>query len=173
MISVMEDRMTGFAFHPKFEKIKGKKVLKSLEVEFLESGSEIDKKTIENINEKELDKLQEQLLYSVIMNLGIELSRNEAKRLSKIAKKLKVTNMFKICIISEHEDGTMDIKIEFIKSGYFCNEFAYIENISKSDLKQIEDILSDNTENNLKCTRQCEATTYRDSLMVIYQKINK
>lgn len=173
MISVMEDRMTGFAFHPKFEKIKGKKVLKSLEVEFLESGREIDKKTIENINEKELDKLQEQLLYSVIMNLGIELSRNEAKKFSKIAKKLKVANMFKICIISEYEDGTMDIKIDFIKSGYFCDEFAYIENVSKSDFKQIQQILSDNTGNNLKCTSQCEAATYRDSLTVIYQKINK
>ena len=116
MISVMEDRITGFAFHPKFKKIKGKKVLKSLEVEFLESGREIDKKTIENINEKELDKLQEQLLYSVIMNLGIELSRNEAKKFSKIAKKLEVANMFKICIISEYEDGTMDIKIDFIRN---------------------------------------------------------
>lgn len=172
MISVMEDRITGFAFHPEFEEIKGVKVLKSLKIEFLETGREIDTRTIEKINEKELDRLQEQLLYSVIMNLGIASNRIEAEKLSKIAKTLGVTNMFKICIIRENEDGTKCIRIDFIKSGYHPEGY-YIKSASESDLKQIEEILSDNTENNLKCTRQCEAITVRDSLEVIYQRINQ
>ena len=59
MISTMiENRITGFEFHPVFEKIKGEEVLKSLKVEFLEKGWVISETTIDTISEEELDRLQ-------------------------------------------------------------------------------------------------------------------
>ena len=164
---VIENRITGFEFHPAFEKIKGEEVLKSLKVEFLEKGWVISETTIDTISEEELDRLQEQLLYSVIMNLGIAKNRIEAEKLAKIAKRLEVVNMFKIQM---PKNGATEI--DFIKSGYFAAS-SQIRNVPHSKFQLLEDILSDHTENNLKCTRQCEAVTYLDSLAVIEQKINR
>ncbi len=165
--TMIENRITGFEFYPEFEKDDGVELLKALKIEFLEKGRVISETTIENVKKEEAERLQEQLLYNVIMNLNITKDRNEAEKLAKKAKTLGIVNMFKI-----QSCGENGIVIDFIKSGSFAVS-SQITNVSESELKVIEDILSDNTETNLKCTRQCEAVTFLDLLAVIDQRTNK
>lgn len=148
--------MTGFEFHLEFEKIRGEEVLKRLTVDFLEKGRLISTEVFESINEKQFERLQTQLLDSIIINLNLEENWTKAKELSMRNKVLGVVNMFRIDILQENEDGTVDIRIGFIRSGYRAADSIF-KNVSIPNLKDIEWMLLDNTSFNLRCDSQCNA----------------
>lgn len=169
--TVIESRVTGFEFHPEFEKIRNEDVLKSLKVDFLEKGRLIATESFDEINKEQLERLQTQLLDLTIINLNLEESWTKAKERSMRTKVLGVVNMFRIDTLKENEDGTKDIIVGFISSGYRAAG-SILENVSKLDLEYIEWMLSDNTAFNLRCDRQCNAVTYFDLIAVIHQRLN-
>lgn len=170
--AMTDNRITGFELHPEFENVKGKEVLKKLQVDFLEKGRLVFTENFYSINEEQLKRLQQQLLNLVIMNLEVEENWTRAKALSKRARVLGVVNMFRIDILKQNENGTMDIKITFIRSGYYAAESTF-KNVSKSDLDYIEPMISDNMAYNLRCDSQCNAVTYIDLIAIIDQKLKK
>lgn len=167
-----DSRITGFEFHPEFEKIRGEDVLKCLNVDFLEKGRLISTEFFDGINEEQLERLQQQLLDLTIINLNLEENWTKAKELSMRTKVLGVVNMFRIDTLKENEDGTMDINVGFIRSGYRAADSIF-KNVSVPELEEIEWMLSNNTAFNLRCDRQCNAVTYIDLIAVIDQKLSK
>lgn len=172
MYSTVDNRITGFEFHPEFEKIRRVEVLKSLKVDFLEKGQLITTETFKNINEEELERMQKQLLDSIIINLNLEENWMEAKERSMRTKVIGVVNMFRIETLRENGDKTKDIRIGFISSGYRVAN-TILKNVSENSLEYIEELLADNMSFNLRADRLCNAVTYLDLLAVINQKLNK
>lgn len=172
MYSIVDSRITGFEFHPEFEKIRRVEVLKSLKVDFLEKGKLITTETLKNINEEELERMQKQLLDSIIINLNLEENWMEAKKRSMRTKVIGVVNMFRIETLRENGDKTKDIRIGFISSGYRVAN-TILKNVSENTLEYIEELLADNMSFNLRADRLCNAVTYLDLLAVINQKLNK
>lgn len=77
--------------------------------------------------------------------------------------------MFKLDILKEEED-MLDIEITFISSGKVMVS-SIIPKVKRSKLKEIENLLKDNTRYNLTCTQQCRAISYLDMLALI--ELNK
>ena len=169
--TITDNRITGFEFHPEFEKIRGKEVLKSLKVDYLENGRFIATETFDNIDEKQLERLQKQLLDLTIINLNLEKNWTKAKECSMRIKNLGIVNMFRIDILRKNEDETMDIRIRFLRSGYRVADSIF-KNVPKNKIGSIIFMLSDNTAFNLGCDKQCNAVTYIDLIAIIDQKIN-
>lgn len=170
--ATVDSRITGFEFHPQFEKIREKDVLKSLKVDLLEKGRQIATESYDEINKEQLERLQNQLLNLIIMNLNLEENWTKAKERSMRTKILGIENMFRIDTLQENANGTIDISIGFIRSGYHVVESNFPK-VSKSDLEYIERMLSDNMSYNLSCDRQCNAVTYLDLISIIDQKLKK
>lgn len=153
-------------------KFGGEDVLKSLTVDFFEKGRLIFTEFFSGINEEQLERLQRQLLDLVIINLNLEENWTKAKERSMRTKVIGVVNMFRIDILKENEDGTLDIRVGFIRSGYHVTDSIF-KYVSTKDIEEIEWTLSDNTAFNLRCDRQCNAVTYIDLIAVIDQKLSK
>ena len=172
MHSIVDSRITGFEFHPEYAKIRRKKTVKKLKVDFLEKGHVIATEIFDNINEEEIERLQKQLLDSIIIKLNLEENWMEAKKCSMRTRVIRVVNMFRIETLKENRDGTKDIRIGFISSGYRVAN-SILNNVTVNSLEYIENMLSDNTAFNLRADRLCNAVTYLDLLAVINQKLNK
>lgn len=172
MYSTLDSKITGFEFHPEFEKVRRKETIKSLKVDFLEKGRLITTESFNEINEDQIERLQKQLLDSIIINLNLEENWMEAKKRSMRTKVIGVVNMFRIETLRENGDKTKDIRIGFISSGYRVAN-TILKNVSENSLEYIEELLADNMSFNLRADRLCNAVTYLDLLAVINQKLNK
>ena len=170
MYSTVDARITGFEFHPEFEKVRKEEVLKRLKVDFFEKGRLIATESFNEIDKEQLERLQKQLLDLIIMNLNLEENWTKAKERSMRTKVLGAVNMFRIDTLKENEDGTKDIIIVFISSGYRVARSVF-KNVSETSLEYIEWMLSDNTAYNLSAERLCNAVTFLDLIAVIHQKI--
>lgn len=170
MYSIVEDRITGFEFFPKYEKVREEEILSNLKVELLEDGEVISTETLEGITKEQFERLQSQLLDAVAVNLNVGENWVDSKKISKRNKVLGVVNMFKIDILEEYEDGSKDISIVFLKSGYYVSASKF-NNVTDHNLKEIRSLLANNTAYNFKCEAQNNAVTYIDLIAVIDQKI--
>lgn len=166
MLSMIEKSTTGFKFNPIFKKVHGKRLQEDLIVDYLNDGQLILQEVYQDINEAQIERLRLQLLELSIINIGIKKNWTESKKMSKTSKVLGTVNMFKIEILSEHEDGSKDIRVEFLKNGSYFSESNF-KFISESDLEKIRSFLSDNTAYNLTVDKQCNAVTWLDLLAVI------
>lgn len=166
MVSVVEKCITGFKFEPTFKEVRKQKQLWDLKVEYLEEGKLVAREMFQNIDEVQIKRLRLQLLELSIRNLGLKDDWTKSKELSRRNEVLGVVNMFEIKILKEHEDGTKDIRVEFLKSGsYFAG--TDFKAISDSNLKKIRESLSSNTAYNLTIDKQCNAVTWLDLVAVI------
>lgn len=172
MVSIVKKSITGFKFDPILEKVRGKKILKGLKVEYLEDGKLIAREIFQSIDEVQMERLRQQLLELSIINLCIKKNWTESKELSKKNRVLGVVNMFKIDILKEHENGKKDIRVEFLKSGSYFSGSDFTE-ISDSNIEKIRSILSDNTAYNLTIDKQCKAVTWLDLVAVINGFVEK
>lgn len=172
MYSTLDSKITGFEFHPEFEKVRRKETIKSLKVDFLEKGRLITTESFNEINEDQIERLQKQLLDLIIINLNLAENLMEAKKRSMRTKVIGVVNMFRIETLRENGDKTKDIRIGFISSGYRVAN-TILKNVSENSLEYIEELLADNMSFNLRADRLCNAVTYLDLLAVINQKLNK
>ncbi len=166
MYTIIDTLIDGFELHPYFLKIRDKQILKRLKIDFLRKGEVLATESYDNITIKELERLQKQLLDSIIMNLNIEDSWTKAKQMSVTTRTLGVVNMYKIELLGENEDKTRNIKICFIKSGYRTAESVF-HGVSKEKYESIISILSNNSAFNLTCTKQCNAVHYLDLLAIM------
>lgn len=168
MNSALEKRITGFYLRPKFKRmLNGEEVEEGVELELLEDGYVISTKSRKGRVE-DLRGLQYYYLEAVIKNLGLENNWTESKDTTDRSEVLGVVNMFKIDILEKYGNGLQDIKITFLKSGYFFAESTF-EAISNEALEKSRTILIDNTVYNLGCKEQCRAITFIDMLAVISQ----
>lgn len=170
MNSIVEDRITGFALFPECENVREEKILSSLKVELLEDGEVIFTETLEGITKEQFERLQSQLLDAVAVNLNLGENWTDSKEISKRNKVLGVVNMFKIEILKEHEDGSKNISIVFLKNGYYASETKF-NNVTDKKLEEIRSMLADNMAYNFKCETQSNAVTYLDLIAVMDQKI--
>lgn len=170
MYSIVEERITGFEFFPKYENVREEENLSSLKVELLEDGEVISTETLEDITKEQFERLQSQLLDAVAVNLNVGKNWTDSKKISKRNKVHGVVNMFKIDILEEHEDGSKNISIVFLKSGYYASASKF-NNVTDEKLKEIRSMLADNMAYNFKCETQSNAVTYIDLIAVIDQKI--
>lgn len=170
MYGTVDSRITGFEFLPQFEKNRGKDELGGLKVDLLEKGRQIATESYDEISKEQLERLQSQLLDLIIMNLNLEENWTKAKERSMRARVLGVVNMFRIDVLQENGNGTSDVRVGFIRSGYHAADSIF-KNVSKSDLEYIESMLIDNMSYNMCCDRQCNAVTYIDMIALIHQRL--
>lgn len=161
--------ITGFYLRPKFRRLGKKELIGGLEIDFLEKGSVILTEKFDLMDKKILDKIQEQLLEIVSMNL-ITADVEKCSKISKETKRIGVINMFKIEITEENEDATVNINIIFLKNGYFFLESTF-KNVTEKKLEKIRDFLVDNTTYNFTCDKQCRAVDVLDMIAIINHKL--
>ena len=165
----VKERITGFYLRPKFMKLGKKEYIRELEIEYLEDGNIISKEKLGLMKKEELNKIQEKLLKNVSINLKINESVEESCEISKTGRRIGVVNMFKI-EIKYNEDSTMNIKIVFIKNGYFALESSF-NDVTNKKLEEIRYFLIDNTKYNFTCDKQCRAVDVLDMLAIINHKL--
>ena len=166
MVNAVEKYVTGFMFKPIFKEERNKNVQTGLEVEYLEKGKLLAKERFLSIDEVRIKRLRLQLLELSIRNLGLKDDWTKSKELSRRNEVLGVVNMFKIDILEEHEDGTKDIRVEFLKSGSYFSGSDF-KSVSDTNLEKIREFLSSNTAYNLTIDKQCNAVTWLDLVAVI------
>lgn len=166
MLNTMENGFTGFYIRPKCQIINGVEVPKCVEIELLKDGEVVKIGKYSNMNQKCLEALQKHLLAISIFNLKVKKDLIDAILISKKSKELDIVNMFKIETIKVNDNGSKDIRIIFLRNGYFAMQSTFIS-ISEKNLEEIRNILVDNTKHNLVCDAQCKAVTTLDLIAVI------
>ena len=166
MVNAVEYYVTGFKFVPIFKEERSKKLQTGLEVEYLEKGKLLAKERFLNIDEVRIERLTLQLLELSIRNLGLKDDWTKSKELSRRNEVLGVVNMFKLDVLEEHEDGTKDIRVEFLKSGSYLAGSEF-KSVSDVNFEKIKEFLNTNTAYNLTIDKQCNAVTWLDLLAVI------
>jgi len=166
MDSIMQQGFTGFYFRPEFETIGGKDVEKGILIEWLRDGRVIKSRYYEPLSQRNLEDMQMHLLGITIFHQGLKEDLLEAILAARRTKAVDVVNMFKIEKIRENQDGTRDIRVIFIKSGYASMQSTFVS-VSKYKLRKIRKFLKDNTRHNLVCETQCNSVTVLDLIAVI------
>ena len=155
----MLERITGFQIVKNSESVK---------IDYLEKGKCITTSEFCKVDEESLKAVQRNLISSIIMNLGLAKKLVESRKISMRNTALEITNMFRINIIKNNINGTKDIEVVFIKNGYRETSSIFKE-VTAKQIDEMRNVLVDNTEWNLTCTRQCEAIHYLDMLAVLEQ----
>lgn len=172
MYNTMENGFTGFYIRPKIKIIDGKGVQKGVRIELLKDGEVVKAGKYADIQEKDLEALQKHLLAVSIFNLKVKKDLVDAMISSRKSKEINVVNMFKIETIKNNDDGTKDIRVIFLRNGYFFMQSTFVS-VSEEKIEKIRDILADNTKHNLGCDTQCRAVTTLDLIAVIDNMLKK
>lgn len=166
MGSAIENGFTGFYIRPQIQIVNGKGIQRGVEIELLKDGEVVKRGKYEDIDEKSLEGLQKHLLAVSIYNLRVKKDLIDAIITARKNKEINVVNMFKIEVIKDNDNGTKDIRIVFLRNGYFFMQSTFVS-VPEQRIKEIRNLLIDNIRHNMGCDVQCRSVTTLDLIAVI------